>query len=99
MTISTFIEAVPVYENAHGRHTDIKPNNHVAEKDPTRNKIVVFPPGWFAHDIQVGWIEAQCRGRQPICDQIHPKELHWCQALGNSQGSSEENGRHFTNIR
>lgn len=32
--------------------------------------------GSLLHNVQVWWVEAQGCGRQAICHQVHPEQLH-----------------------
>lgn len=60
-------------------------NGQVSEEEPSRDEGFSGIARGFAHDVQVGWVEAQCGRRQTVGHQIHPQKLNWNQSLGEAQ--------------
>lgn len=60
-------------------------NYQVSKEEPARDKWLSGIARGFAHDVQVGWVEAQSGRRQTVRHQIHPQQLNWNQSFGEAQ--------------
>lgn len=65
-------------------------HSQVAEEEPAVDEGLLGVAGLLVHDVQVGGVEAQRGGRQPICHQVHPQQLHRDQGLGQAQDGCQE---------
>ncbi|GIX63258.1 glycosyltransferase family 2 protein [Babesia caballi] len=89
---------VPPHKDPHRRHADVDPNHNVPDESPHVNQFVVVVPGRLLHDLEVRRVEAERSGRQPVGDEVDPKQLHGHHALGDAHGRRQENGRHLADI-
>lgn len=65
-------------------------NRQIAKKEPATDEGLTRVPGQLLHDVQVRGVEAQGRGREAICHQVHPEQLHRDQGFGQAQNCREE---------
>ena len=66
-------------------------NGQISKEEPARDEGLLGGAGGFAHDVQVGGVEAQCGGRQTVSHKVDPQQLDGDESLGQTQGSSQEN--------
>lgn len=65
----------------HCGHTHIHADSQVTEEEPAADEGVLGRAGGLFHDVHVGGVETKGSGRQSICDQVHPQQLHRNQGL------------------
>lgn len=65
-------------------------DSQVAEEEPAADEGLLGVAGLLVHDVQVGWVEAQRGGWQPVCHQVHPQQLHRDEGLGEAQDGCKE---------
>jgi len=72
---SLLIQHEPPGRGADCRTADVAPDRHVSEEQPATDQRL-FGVAWrFVHDVQVGRIEAERRGRQTVRHQVDPEQL------------------------
>ena len=65
-------------------------DSHISEEQPAGDEGLFGGAGSFAHDVQVGGVEAQGSGGQTVSHQVHPQQLDWDQSLGETQRRRQE---------
>lgn len=65
-------------------------NSQIPEKKPATDESLTGVPRQLLHDVQIWWVEAKCCGREAICHQVHPEQLHRDQGFGQAQNCCEE---------
>lgn len=70
--------------------TALTSDGQVAEEEPATDEGLLGVAGLLVHDVQVRGVEAQSRGWQPICHQVHPQQLHRDEGLGQAQDGCQE---------
>ena len=83
---------------AHCRDTDVRADDHVAEKQPAADQCLVPLPRRPAHDIVVRRVEAERSSGQTISDEVDPQQLHRDQRLGHAERRSQEDGNDLANV-
>ena len=78
-----------------GGGADVGADGHVAEEEPAGDEAFVGAARRLVHDVQVGRVEAQGRGRQTVGDQVDPEQLDGDQRLGQAKGGRQEDGHHL----
>lgn len=65
-------------------------NSQISEEEPATDEGLSRVSGSLLHNVQVWWVEAQGCGRQAICHQVHPEQLHRDQGFRQAQNCCEE---------
>lgn len=65
-------------------------DGHVSEEEPAGDEGLFGRAGGFAHDVQVGRVEAQRGGGQTVSHQVDPQQLDGDQSLGQTQRGRQE---------
>lgn len=66
-------------------------DGQVSEEEPSRDERLLGVAGRLLHDVQVWGVKAEGSGRETVCDQVHPQQLHWDQCLRETESSGEKN--------
>mmetsp|Transcript_27967 Transcript_27967/g.44993 ORF Transcript_27967/g.44993 Transcript_27967/m.44993 type:complete len:226 (-) Transcript_27967:1234-1911(-) len=99
MIVGRGIIAKPIDEYTNNSEAHVQAHNQVAHIGSKRNQRVISSTGRSCHHIEISWVETKCCRWWPICDKVHPKQLDWSQALGNSKRRCEKNCCHLSNVR
>jgi len=92
---STVVHGEPPGSRADRRRADIAADGHVAEEEPVADERLPGAAWWLVHDLQVGRVEAESRGRQSVRHQVHPQQLDWDEGLGHAERSRQEDAHHL----
>lgn len=65
-------------------------NGQISEEEPARDEGLFGGAGGFAHDVQVGGVEAQRGGGQTVSHKVDPQQLDGDQGLGQTQSGGQE---------
>mmetsp|Transcript_83071 Transcript_83071/g.114704 ORF Transcript_83071/g.114704 Transcript_83071/m.114704 type:complete len:260 (+) Transcript_83071:530-1309(+) len=89
---------IPVDENTDGGETNIHTNDHIADKDPVADQVLVVRSRFLLHDVSVGRVKTESSGRGAISDQVNPQKLDRVESFRDTEHGSNEDGSDLTNV-
>eukprot|EP00053_Salpingoeca_punica_P015069 m.137833 g.137833 ORF g.137833 m.137833 type:complete len:1067 (-) comp16613_c0_seq1:133-3333(-) len=92
------VEHEPPGRSGHGGKADVAANDNVAEEQPAADELVVGAARRALHDVEVRRVEAEGCGRQAVCDQVDPQQLHGDEGVGQAQRRSEEDADNLADV-
>ena len=79
-----------VYNSLLNRYPQVTSNGHISEEEQAADEWFVSSAGLLVHDIDVGGVEAESRGRQAVRHQVDPQQLNWDEGFRHTQGGCQE---------
>ena len=95
---SLVVHREPPGGGSYSRRTNVATDGHVSKEEPVADEGLFGIARWLVHDVQVRRIEAECRGRQTVGNQVHPEQLDGDEGFGHAEGGRQEDADDFADV-